>query len=418
MMDRHSITLCVIGSELLHGFKRDENGPYLIAKLNENGFPIERFIVVPDNRDFIERELGSIISAAGGVVILCGGLGPTEDDLTKQAVAGILKRNIIVDERLSADLERHLRGRGYSVTDQDLRQAEIIDGAEVIPNSVGLAPGLKIVEGDLHMYLLPGPPHELQAMFEDHVLDDLRAIETIPQHRFIRIRTAGLREARLAAIIEPVFHKNPMLSYAVLPSFRTIDVIIPYRLEDESKAQSAAHWIRSIIPTDIYTEDSRSIAAVVGDLLSVRDQRLSIAESCTGGLLGTLITDVPGSSRYFLGGVIAYSNEMKRVALQVDTNTLELYGAVSENTAKEMAIGVKTLTRADWGVAVTGIAGPEGGTDEKPVGTVFIGLAAPDESTFVQRHLLGGNRKAVRISSAHIALDTLRRTIAEVTDDA
>jgi nicotinamide-nucleotide amidase len=428
------VELITIGDELLLGFTLDSNGAHLARELAAIGVTVARRTSVGDDAASIAGAVRDALTRTGAV-ITTGGLGPTSDDLSKPAVASVFGRAMRLDApTLEALRARWIaRGWGRELPKANEQQAMVPEGATLLANRHGAAPGIWL-EDDRGRWvaMLPGVPREMRGMFAEEVLPRLRDLLARPTPRrnaeeraaagdapavvlSRTVRTTGIAESALAEIIRPVEARLGPLSLAYLPGWPGVDLRLTARglpADAASRAlDRAASVIRDAIGEQVYGTDADDLARVVLDLLRLRGHTLAVAESCTGGLLGGRITAIPGSSHFFLGGVIAYSNEVKATHLGVGDDTLIRFGAVSEEAAREMASGVRARYRADVAVSVTGIAGPDGGTPDKPVGTVCAAVDVRGTLTSARRNLVG-DREEVRLRSTQWALDLVRRRLA------
>ncbi|MBM3306927.1 MAG: competence/damage-inducible protein A [Candidatus Eisenbacteria bacterium] len=407
--------IIVVGNELLDGSRRDEHTAYLAAQMAAVGVTVERSILVPDDPAIIEATMLRALEAAD-LVVTTGGLGVTSDDLTKQVAARVCGRRLALDERALSRVRERFEERGLAMPEINVSQAMVPEGARVIENRHGTAPGLLIEHGEALLFLLPGVGTEMRAMVEGYVVPFLegRGLRRLTEERLIR--TTGLSESRVAEIVGPLARRIARTEIAYLPSRSGVDLKVVSRIgatEDAGRAaDEAAERIAEALGPFVYARGPEALEEIVGYLLSMARLRLAVAESCTAGRIGWRITRVPGSSAYFAGGVIAYSDDVKRRALGVRAETLASHGAVSEETAREMAAGACAAAGADVGLAVTGIAGPDGGSSEKPVGLVHIAVAGRFERA--QRHLFAGGRDAVREQAAQAALELLRRALLNI----
>ena len=402
--------IIAVGSELLTPQRLDTNSLYLTGQLNALGVEVVRKTVVGDDR---QRLTDSILGAAARsqIVVLTGGLGPTEDDLTREAIAGALGRQLIFDQAICDLIEARIRAFGRkTMAEINRRQAFVVEGAEVLPNERGTAPGQWISNDGVAFLLLPGPPMELQPMFEKHCLPRL---EKLLPPQFIRtrwLRVVGMGESDLDQLISPVYQRYEKIATTILAVSGEIHIHLRARCataqEAESLVAQASAEIEPLLGDRVYSCNGDSLEKVCGDLLRARHAYLSVAESATSGLLGGRITTVPSASDYFRGGFITYSDEMKIQLLGVPAELIAEHTAVSEPVAKAMAEGARARTGSDYALSITGYAGPSG----EKVGLVFIGLAAPD-STEVRRVQWPADRDRVRAFSTNIALDMLRRKL-------
>ena len=403
--------IIAVGSELLTAQRVDTNSLFLTDQLNSIGVEVVTKCVVGDHLG----RLSDAISRAVGrsqIVILSGGLGPTEDDLTRDAVAQALDRKQIFHADIAAALEERFAQMKRKMAEVNRRQAFIIEGAEILPNDRGTAPGQWIDEGGVSLMLLPGPPHELKAMFLRQCLPRLE--RKVPRQviRSLVMRVAGMAESDLDQLIAPVYKKyeNPVTT--ILAAAGDIQVHLRARCSTEADANAllaeVAGPIELLLGDRIYSRNGDSLEVVVGELLRKCHATLAVAESATGGLLAERITQVPGSSDYFLGGFVTYTNRMKADLLGVPEETLAQHGAVSKETAEAMAQGARRRTGATYAISITGVAGPATGNDEAPVGTMYIGLAGASGCQVNHRQFLG-DRNRVRVFATQMALDMVRR---------
>jgi len=401
--------IIAIGSELLTPQRLDTNSLYLTDQLNALGVEVVRKTVVGDERErLVDTILGAI--ARSQIIVLTGGLGPTEDDLTRDAVASALGRTLEFSQPICDQIEERFRRFGRKMVEINRRQAYLVSGAEALTNDRGTAPGQWIEHNGVALMLLPGPPYELKSMFERECLPRLEKMLPAQAIRTRQLRCVGIPESDLDQLISPVYKSYPTLATTILAVSGEIHVHLRARSaraeEAEAVVQEAFRRIDALLGDRVYSRNGDSLEKVVGDLLRARHATLSVAESITGGLLGGRITAVPSASDYYLGGFLTYSNEMKTKLLGVPADVLELNTAVSEPVAKAMAEGAKSRTGSDYALAITGYAGPEGAN----IGLVFVALASPD-GTEVRRVQLPGDRERIRIFCTNTALDVLRRKL-------
>jgi nicotinamide-nucleotide amidase len=401
--------IIAIGSELLTPQKVDTNSLYLTDQLNALGVEVVRKTVVGDERERLtDTILGAV--ARSQIIVLTGGLGPTEDDLTRDAVASALGRTMVFRQDICDQIEERFRRFQRKMVEINRRQAYIVEGAEVLTNDRGTAPGQWIEQNSTVLMLLPGPPNELKSMFEKHCLPRLQKLLPPQVIRTLMLRVVGMPESDLDQLIAPVYLRYPNLATTILAVSGEIHIHLRARSSDASQAEAliaeVASQIEPLIGDRIYSRNGDSLEKVVGDLLRARHAHLSVAESATAGLLGGRITAVPNSSDYFLGGFVTYSDQMKTKLLGVTPEMLAEHTAVSEPVAKAMAEGARERTGSDYALSITGYAGPDG----EKVGLVFIGLATPNGSE-ARRVQFPGDRERVRAFSTNIALDLLRRSL-------
>lgn len=405
--------IIAVGSELLTPEKTDTNSLWLTEKLMGIGIEVKLKTIVGDDEARLEETIRDALKRSD-IVISTGGLGPTEDDVTRHVSARAAGRELKYHDDLEADLRERFRRWGREMPDINKRQAFVIDGAIILPNPNGSAVGMMLNDAGKFLIVLPGPPREMQPMFEDHVLETLRSVAgNVSVVRRI-LRVSGMGESAVDELIAPIYKAYPAVQTSIL--FNRTEIEIHLFASADSEAEGAAvldelaSKLADKLGPAVFAMNGETMEEVVGNLLKGRNETVSVAESCTGGMIGMRLTDVAGSSAYFLEGVITYSNEAKKRALGVPAETLESFGAVSSQTAEAMAQGVRQRAGTDYGIAVTGIAGPDGGSEEKPVGTVFIGYA-DKMITKSLRLTLPGDRYLVRWRSSQAALDYLRRQI-------
>ena len=405
--------IIAVGSELLTPARLDTNSLFLTDQLNALGVEVVAKTVVGDDVERLAEAVRQAV-ARSGIVILTGGLGPTEDDVTREAVARALDRELVYHAELADQIEQRFRRMGRQMAEINLRQAHLVQGAEALANPNGTAPGQWVSHDGRVVALLPGPPPELEPMFRDHCGPRLERIVPTQVIRTRCYRVAGMGESDLDSLIAPVYKKysNPVTTILAAPG--DVQIHLRARCADEPEAEAllaeVGPRIEALLGDRIYSRDGSPLEAVVGDRLRERQATLSVAESCTGGLLAERITSVAGSSEYFTGGFVLYSNRLKTALAGVGPDLLELHGAVSEPVAEAMALGAKARTESTYALSITGVAGPGGGSEAKPVGTVVIGLAGPDGCR-AHRFRFVGNRTRVRTLAAQYALDLLRKAL-------
>jgi competence/damage-inducible protein CinA-like protein len=415
------VELITIGDELLLGFTIDTNAAHLARELAAIGIGIRRRATVGD----IAADIASAVREAldrTGAVITTGGLGPTSDDLTKPSIASIFGRGMRLDEEHVAWMEqRWLQRFKRRMPESNRAQAMLPEGATKLVNNHGSAPGIWL-EDDRGRWvaMLPGVPREMRGMLADTLLPRLRqraaAGGTPKVVRSRTLRTTGVAESLLADQIDPMRERLGPISLAYLPAADGVDLRLTIRDVDAAQADvlldEAATQIRERLDRSIYAEGDTDMTAVVLDRCRRLQLTLAVAESCTGGLLGARLTSIPGSSDVVLGGVIAYANDVKRDLLAVAESALEADGAVSEPVARQMAEGARARLNASIGISITGVAGPGGGTPEKPVGTVWIAAALPDGTRALQLRLIG-DRDEIRRRATQSALELVRRALID-----
>ncbi len=404
-------TIISIGNELLNGRTVNSNATFISGRLFEIGIQTERVLTIRDEPESITEGLRTAL-AKTGLVIVTGGLGPTHDDITKKVIADYFQSRLIFDESLMGHIEQKFRERGLQMPAVNRNQAYVPDRATPLPNPLGVAPGLHFAVDDRHVFVLPGVPREMEALMTQAVLPWLKThvVSEVPE--VYLYRTTRIAESRIFEKCGDFLSDFSGYEIAFLPKFTGVDirVIIPPAAREAHSFQEFEQALYERIGKYIYTTTDEELTVVVGRLLRERGLTLAAAESCSGGLLQHLITAVPGSSAYFLGGMVTYSNESKQKFLGVRAASLQKYGAVSEAVAAEMAVGVRKALGAGVALSTTGIAGPGGGTPEKPVGLVFIGLAMGETAQVKQFHL-GKDREINKEQTAQFALDMLRRAL-------
>jgi nicotinamide-nucleotide amidase len=406
--------IIAIGSELLAPDRTDTNSLWLTEKLNRLGIEVKLKTIVGDDDARLEEAIKDAVRRSK-VVITTGGLGPTEDDITRKITARALGRRLLLDEDVLAEIRQRFQSFGVTMPERNSRQAMVIADAVVLPNPNGTAPGMFIDHQGTAIVLLPGPPREMRPMFENHVSEKL--VGRAGSLRVVRrmLRVAGMGESAVDEKIAPVYtqYDNPVTT--ILFNQSEIEIHLSARGRTEKEATDLldrlSGEIEERLGNAIFSFAGETMEEVVGLKLSVGGYTLAVAESCTGGLLAQRLTDVPGSSKYFIEGVVAYANDAKIRTLAVEPMLLMEHGAVSAPVAEAMAEGIRKRAETDFGLSITGIAGPDGGTDEKPVGTVFIALSDEVQTRHRQLHL-PGDRHLIRWRASQAALDMLRRRLS------
>ena len=346
---------------------------------------------------------------------MCGGLGPTEDDLTRDAVAAALERKLTYHPEITEVLEQRFAQLKRKMVEVNKRQAFLVEGAEMLPNDRGTAPGQWIEDSGSYLMLLPGPPHEMKAMFARQCVPRLTRVVPRQVIQTLVLRVAGMPESDLDQLIAPVYKKyeNPVTT--ILAAAGDLQIHLRARCETEGEAfallAEVGGPIELLLGERIYSRNGQALEEVVGDLLKSRHSTLAVAESATGGLLGERITSVPGSSEYFLGGFLTYTNRMKVELLGVPEEIIAACGAVSKETAEAMALGTRRRTGSTYALSITGVAGPDSGGENVPVGTMYVGLADAAGCQVLHRQFIG-DRTRIRQFVSQMALDMLRRKIA------
>jgi nicotinamide-nucleotide amidase len=409
--------IIAIGSELLTPFRQDTNSLYLTEKLNALGVEVIFKTIVGDNGEHLAASARLALSRAD-VIVFSGGLGPTEDDLTRESVAAALGLGIRRDSDILAHLERRFAERGYTLTSNNLKQADVIVGATALANPQGTAPGQWIsgkYEGRERMViLLPGPPHEMKAVFEQHCIERLRA--KLPK-RIIATRVlkiTGLGESACDARVAPIYKRYIDVQTTILAGAGEIQLHLtthaPFLHSAQVTLDELVGEIEQELGDLVFSDNGDALEQIAGYYLQMRGATLAVAESCTGGLVAERITSVSGSSRYFLGGAVVYSNQLKTAFADVPAELIAAHGAVSSQVAVALAEGIRKRCGATLGLGVTGVAGPNGGTSEKPVGLVFHALASEQGTEVMERKFPGDRERVRRFASQH-ALDMVRRKL-------
>ena len=406
-----SAEIIAIGTELLTPAKTDTNSLWLTEKLNDIGIDVKLKTIVGDDGERLQETVRDAIRRSD-IVITTGGLGPTEDDITREFAARAVGRELVYHEEIAQHLRERFRSWGREMPEINKRQAFIIDGADVLANPNGSAVGM-FAEIDRKMLaILPGPPRENQPMFTDHVLPKLKAVAgEVYVHRRV-LRVSGKGESAVDEIAAPIYTKYADVQTSILFNKSEVEIHIAARADGAEAAERIvdllADELAAALGNAVFSTNGKTMEEVVGGLLKMRCETLSVAESCTGGLISRRLTEVPGSSAYFMEGAVPYSNEAKVRMLGVDPNIIEQHGAVSSECAEAMAAGMRESAKTDHAISVTGIAGPDGGSDEKPVGTIFIGYSGEHAVKSI-KVVLPGDRYLIRWRASQAALDYLRR---------
>lgn len=408
-----SAEIIAIGSELLSPNKSDTNSLWLTDQLNRIGIDVKLKTIVGDDDARLEEVVKDAVKRSR-VVIATGGLGPTEDDITRKVVARALGRRLSLDEKLLEEIRTKFQRFGMNMPERNSRQAMVIDGAEVLRNPNGSAPGLYLEQGSCAIGLLPGPPREMKPMFESQMKPRLEKIAGDVRFATRLMRVTGMGESAVDEKISPIYTQfdNPQTTILFNSSEVEIHLRAHGRTEGDAEAllDHLSLKIEEALGNSVFSFRGETMEEVVGRRLAMTEFTLAVAESCTGGLIAQRLTSVPGSSKYFIEGVVTYSNESKTRLLGVDKKLIKEFGAVSQQVARDMARGVRHKAKADFGLAVTGIAGPDGGTEEKPLGLVYIALA-DDAHTEHKKLTLPGDRELIRWRASQAALDMLRRRL-------
>jgi nicotinamide-nucleotide amidase len=405
--------IIAIGSELLAPDRTDTNSLWLTEKLNSLGIEVKLKTIVGDDDARLEEAIRDAVRRSK-VVITTGGLGPTEDDITRKITARALGRRLLLNETVLAEIRQRFQTFGVAMPERNSRQAMVIEDAEILPNPNGTAPGMFISHEGTAIVLLPGPPREMKPMFENHATPRLAG--RVGSLRVVRrlLRVAGLGESAVDEKIAPIYTQYDNPQTTILFNQSEIEIHLTARGRTEIDANTLldrlSEQIEERLGNAVFSFAGEKMEEVVGLKLAVGGYTLSVAESCTGGLIAQRLTEVPGSSKYFIEGVVAYANDAKTRTLGVEPILLLEHGAVSAPVAEAMAEGIRKRAGTDFGLSVTGIAGPGGGTEEKPVGLVYIALA-DDVKTEHRKLKLPGDRQLIRWRASQAALDMLRRRL-------
>jgi nicotinamide-nucleotide amidase len=409
--------IIAIGSELLTPFRQDTNSLFLTEKLNDLGVEVIFKTIVGDSRANLTQAAMLALSRAD-IVIFMGGLGPTEDDLTRESVADALGLELHRDPKIVAALERRFAERGWKMAANNNKQGDVIAGATVLPNANGTAPGQWIsgkFEGrEKIVILLPGPPHELRALFDEQCMARLQA-KLPPQFIASRVlRIALMGESQCDARVAPIYKRYSDVDTTILAGAGEIQLHLKTRAASLAAAQERVDALVEDIEDElddfVVSDNGDSLEQIVGYYLQMRNVTLAVAESCTGGLLAERLTSVSGSSRYFLGGAVVYSNELKTAFADVPADLIDHHGAVSREVAVALAEGIRNRCGSNMGAGITGVAGPTGGSPEKPVGLVFHALADANGTEVIEKKF-PGDRKRIRWFASTQALDMIRRKL-------
>ncbi len=403
-----------LGDELLLGLRENSHLTYLGGCLARYGLTMRRNIVIRDDEDEIERAFLDAWNNAD-ILITTGGLGPTVDDITRETIARVLGLNLVHDTSVEEAIRARFAKFERPVTDNNFRQAKVIEGFEALPNSYGTAPGLWFEKDGKRLIMLPGPPMELYPMFERQVLPRLMAEGLIDEKQaYLQLRTCGAGESSLETRLKPLFDSyGNRLSVAYCAHDGMVDVRLSGGSENPlewSKIQTLGEICQEVIGDDFVTFGDESLAFLLLNHLRGLGKHLAVAESCTGGLLSNAFTDVPGASKVFVGGAVTYNNQAKVEILDVPDVIIQQHGSVSAECAAAMATGAAEKFSADYAISVTGFAGPDGGTPENPVGTVYLGYHSP-LGVWSHRLVYPGNRQAVKSRAVYAALDWMRRKL-------
>lgn len=400
-----------IGSEILRGQIIDTNANFIAKKLVESGIDLEHISAVSDNPESLLSTLKLALQRSG-LIITTGGLGPTEDDITYQTIARALNLKLIKYPEAEENLKRILKKINKTISPSNLKQVYLPEGAKIIINQYGTAPAMILEKDNKIVCSFPGVPHEMKNLIEENLIPYLK--EKFPPSMIKKskiLKITGLGESAVNELIRDYMNKQTNFSFGIYANPEDIQIQITTQAltekETEKLLQSSANRLTKILGNYVYGTDKQSLEEVVGNLLKTKKLKVAVAESCTGGMLGEMITRIPGSSEYFQGGVISYNVRIKEDLLKVSSKVIRKYGEVSRQVAKLMAEGVRINYHSDIGISITGIAGPGGATEKKKVGLAYMALAN-GKKTITQKHQLFGSRQLIRLRSARRALNMLR----------
>lgn len=403
--------IIAIGSELLTPHRTDTNSLWLTERLNSIGINVCLKTVVGDDESRLEETVRDALKRSD-VIISTGGLGPTEDDITRKVFARVTARQLMLDYEILEQIRARITSRGYQMTPNNERQALIPRGAEVLPNPNGSAPGIKMDQEGKLVVLLPGPPRENQPMFNDFVMPDLERMSRGTRRAVRVLKVTGIGESQLDDKIAPIYGEYTNPTTTILFTDSELEIHLTATAENVARAEELVEELtdklEEAIGQNVYSTRGESLEEVIGLRLRLKGYTVATAESCTGGLIAERITRVPGASEYFVGSIVSYADQIKTALLGVPQEMIERCGAVSGEVAEAMARGIKERTGATIGLSVTGIAGPDGGTQAVPVGTVYVGLA-DDVMTSNRRLVLPGDRHLIRWRASAAALEMVRR---------
>lgn len=409
--------IIAVGSELLTPHRQDTNSLYLTEKLNDLGIEVSFKCIVGDDAAALTAA-AKLAMRRSDIIIFTGGLGPTEDDLTREGVAEALGLPLERDSQILAKLEERFAKRGYKMPPNNMKQADIIASAAVMTNPLGTAPGQWIggeYDGQERiLMLLPGPPHELKAIFETECIPRLRARIPVQYIATRTLKLAMMPESQVDARVAPIYKTYTDVQTTILAGGGEIQLHLRCQKDSQAQAEARVEELAEKLEDElgdaIFSRKGETIEQIVSYLLQMRNMTLAVAESCTGGMLAERITSISGSSRYFLGGAVVYSNELKTQFANVPKALIDQHGAVSREVAAAMAEGIRKRCLSSYGAGITGVAGPGGGTEQKPVGLVYIALAGEEGTQVVERNFLG-DRKRIREFSTQQALEMIRRAL-------
>ncbi len=408
MLNAYCIT---IGDELLQGFTIDTNSAWIAQTLIPCNIELKQKITIGDNIEDIKSSIESAISRQYDYIFVTGGLGPTHDDITKEAVKQIFDTEYVLDKDYLNDLEKKFHKRGLKMPANNKSQAMILDKADSIPNQNGTALGMRFVNGKSQLFVMPGVPREMKTMVEKEIIPKYINCENV--NNITTIKTTGVFESKLAEILnEDIRDLKDTCSFAFLPHYTGVSIRLKKCENYNGRLDTIVNSVFSKLSPFAYGINEDTLSEVVSKKLIQQKMTIATAESCTGGLIAKMFTDIPGSSSFFLGGVVSYSNELKQSMVNVSEELIESHGAVSEQVAIAMAMGIRENTGANIGIGTTGISGPSGGTAEKPIGLVYISVVTPTQE-IVKKFNMIPSRKEHREMTANTAINMVRKIIHE-----
>jgi nicotinamide-nucleotide amidase len=414
-LDSIKAEIISIGNEILAGWTLNTNAHWIAEKCNDIGLAVHWITTIADSEEEIKTALQNA-SVRADVILCTGGLGPTPDDITIKTIASYFKTELVLDEKVLKHVQKIFEGRNLGMPEINRNQALLPKTARIIPNSQGTAPGLLFKEENKLYFFMPGVPREMKQMIVSDILSNIKSYFRLPEFKTHLIRTTGIAESRLFEKLESTLEQFEDIPVSFLPKITGVD--IKFRIDNDSvdlqkRTLQFLSALKKSVAKYIYAEEEIDIQERIGKFLQKNNLTLAIAESFTGGLISDWITDVPGSSEYFLGSVTCYSNESKVREIGVSEDTIKNFGAVSEQVALEMAIGIRKLFDSDCAIASTGIAGPGGATETKPVGLCYLSCIYKDQ-TFVKKFNFGTIRRTNKERGAMAALESLRRLLLDI----
>ena len=405
------VELISIGNELLNGFTINSNASWLGQKLSKSGYIVKWGTTIPDEKELLETAFKTASNRAD-IILVTGGLGPTHDDITKSVICSYFNLQLALNKKALKNVEGFFARRKRQMNEIGRMQAYLPEGAIVLTNSVGTASGIGIESEESLFIFMPGVPAEMQNIMLDEGLDLIRKKYPAKSSQIVNLKTTGIYESKLSEKISDILKKaDEQIAVAFLPKITGVTLRFTAPAVRDNELTKLVTVVKSRIEKYIFSENDENLEEVVGRLLIEKKKTVALAESCTGGLISHLLTNIPGSSAYFLCTHVTYSNEAKISELGVSPKIIENQGAVSEEVAIQMAENVRMKFKTDFGIGITGIAGPGGGTEEKPVGLVYASLAVKDKTTIINKFQFGNDRKTNKLQSAIAVLEMLRREL-------